>query len=394
VSGKRLAVALLVGAEIAAMSLWFVASAVLGDLSAEGGLSATAAALLASSVPAGFVVGALAVAFSGIADRLDPRRVFAVAAVLAAVLNAAFAGLPPGGAASVVSRFATGIALAGVYPVGMKLVVGWGTTDRGWLVGLVVGGLTLGSAAPHLLAFLGGSDWRLATLGASALALVAAVLVSFASLGPHHAVQPRLAPGAIVVAWADRRIRRAFLGYFGHMWELYAMWSWIGTALVVSYARQVDPARAASLAKLTAFVAIGAGALLCPPAGRLADRIGKARLTVGVMAASATSAVLAGLVFGGPVWLVAMVVVVWGATVIPDSAQFSALVADFSPPELAGSLMALQTALGFALSIATVQATPFVAAAVGWPALFWILAIGPVAGIIAMRGLDAATGRE
>jgi len=384
---KARSVTLLVAAEIAAMSLWFVSSAVLGDLRTERSLSPIAAALLASSVPAGFVVGALGVALTGLADRADPRRVFAVAACLAALANAAFAWVPPGGTASVLTRFAIGIALAGVYPVGMKIVVGWGTRDRGWLVGLVVGGLTLGSAAPHLLAWLGGSDWRLATYLASALALLAAALVLATSLGPHHAVQPRLRPGAIALAWTDRRLRRAYAGYFGHMWELYAMWAWIGPALAASYARRLEAEEAASLAKLTAFVAIGAGALLCPPAGRVADRIGKARLTILVMATSGLSAVLAGLVFGGPVWLVALVVVIWGASVIPDSAQFSALVADFSPPALAGSLMSLQTALGFALTILTVQATPFVAEAFGWPTLFWLLALGPLAGIVAMRGL-------
>lgn len=384
---KRRTVAILVIAEVLAMSLWFVSSAVLVDLRAELALSSAAAALLASSVPAGFVVGALLIAFSGLADRLDPRRVFAVAAVLAAALNAAFALLPPGGTGSIVVRFLTGFALAGVYPVGMKIVVGWGTRDRGWLVGLVVGGLTLGSAAPHLLAFLGGNDWRQATLIASGLALVAAALATMTRLGPHHAVQPRLAPGAIAIAWTDMRIRRAYLGYFGHMWELYAMWSWIGPALAVSYARQMDEASAVSLSKLTAFVAIAAGALLCPPAGWLADRIGKASLTILMMTASGLSAVLAGLVFGGPVWLVAGVVVVWGATVIPDSAQFSALVADYSPPALAGSLMSLQTAIGFALTILTVQTAPLVADVFGWPVLFWILSLGPLLGIVSMRAL-------
>ena len=269
----------------------------------------------------------------------------------------------------------------------MKLVVGWGTKDRGWLVGLVVGGLTLGSAAPHLLAWLGGSDWRLTTLVASALAVLAAVLVTMTTLGPHHAVQPRLKPGAVFLAWTDTRIRRAFLGYFGHMWELYAMWAWIGPALLASYAARLEAEAAAELAKLTAFAAIAAGALLCPPAGRLADRIGKARLTILVMATSGLSAVLAGFAFGGPVWLVAPIVVLWGASVIPDSAQFSALVADYAPPALAGSLMSLQTALGFALTIATVQLAPSVAAALGWPALFWLLALGPLVGIVAMRGL-------
>ena len=393
-SAKLRAVGLLVVAEVLAMALWFTSSATLADLVAETGLAPGRAALLSSAVAAGFVVGALAISITGLADRLDPRRVFALSALGAALANASLLVVAPDGILAVAGRAAVGLCLAGVYPVGMKIAVGWGTKDRGFLVGLLVGGLTLGSAAPHLLAFLGGADWRATTLAASALAALGALLVSFTALGPHHARSPRFDPSAARLAWTDARVRRAFGGYLGHMWELYAMWAWIGAATLASYSLRMAPDDAAPLAKLTAFVAIAAGAALCPVAGRVADRVGKARLTVACMAASGTAALASAGAFGGPVWLVFACTVAWGATIIPDSAQFSALVADAAPPERAGSLLVLQTALGFALTVATVQALPFVAAAIGWSATFVVLAAGPAFGIAAMRPLARAESAE
>ena len=369
------------------MTLWFVSSATLADLRQELPLSAFRSALLVSGVPAGFVVGALYVAMAGTADRFDPRRVFAVSAIFAAIANSLLLVVPPGGALSILLRIFTGFCLAGVYPVGMKIAVGWGKEDRGWLVGLLVGGLALGSAAPHLLSWFGGSNWRLATALASVLSVVAAILVLQTRLGPHHAVQARMNPRLITLAWTDTRLRRAYLGYLGHMWELYAFWAWVAPAAAASYLLKTTPEQAVEWSKLTAFVAIGSGALLCPFAGKLADKVGKAELTIMAMAVSGLSALTAAFVFGGPVWLVATVFMIWGLSVIPDSAQFSALVADLAPPEMTGSLMSLQTALGFALTIMTVQVSPLVANHMGWPFLFCVLALGPAVGIVAMKKL-------
>ncbi len=384
---KRASIAVLVLAEMAGMSLWFTSAAVLPDMVREGAIAPVRQALLSTGVQAGFVVGALVVSISGIADRHDPRRVFALSAIVAALANAVLLVAPLGGDVAIAARFLTGALLAGVYPVGMKIAVGWGTRDRGLLVGLLIGALTLGNGVPYLAAFFGGADWRLAVTTVSLLAGAGGLLVLAAGLGPHHAHAPHLELGAIRIAWHDRRIRGAYLGYFGHMWELFAMWAWVGVASAASYAASLAPGEAVSLGKLTAFVAIALGGLACVVAGVAADRVGKAEVTILAMAASGTAAVLTAITFGGPVWVTFVLVVIWGIAVIPDSGQFSALVADAAPPHLAGSLLTFQTALGFALTIVTVQVTPLAAGAFGWRPVLAAMALGPAAGILAMLPL-------
>jgi MFS family permease len=395
-ASKRLSISLLIVAEMTAMSPWFASAAVLPDMLQEAAISPGRQALLSSAVQAGFVIGALAVSISGIGDRLDPRRVIAFSAVAAALANALLLIVPIGGDIAILARCLTGAFLAGVYPVGMKIAVGWAVRDRGLMVGLLVGALTLGSSAPYLVAFLGGADWRLAVTAVSLIAGLGGLTVLAAGLGPHHARLLAFQPGAIRLAWTDRRIRRAYLGYFGHMWELYAMWAWASAAAAVSYSASMDAVAGQSLAKLTAFLAIGLGGLTCFFAGAAADRIGKAEVTIIAMAASGSAALAAAVTFGGPVWLTFALIVIWGIAVIPDSAQFSAIVADVAPPNLSGSLLALQTALGFALTIVTVQLTPVAAAAWGWPVVLAALAIGPAVGIVAMLPLrrNAGAGRR
>lgn len=371
------------------MSLWFVSAAILPDMLREADVSAPRQAALSSGVQAGFVFGALVSAILGIADRFDPRRVFAASAVAAALSNSVLLIAEPGGNAAILARFATGALLAGVYPVGMKIAVGWGERDRGFLVGVLVGALTLGSALPHLIALGGGADWRFTVAVASIASFGAGIIGLFVSLGPQHKASPRFDPKVITSAWTNRRVRLAYAGYLGHMWELYAMWAWIGAATAVSYSVSMAAADAEWLSKLTAFVAIGAGALVCGVAGRVADRIGKADVAAIAMAVSGASAIAVALTFGGPVWITFVLVLIWGIAIIPDSAQFSALVADASPPEQAGSLMTFQTALGFALTFFTVQVTPVAACMFGWPIILAAMALGPLFGIVAMMRLRA-----
>jgi MFS family permease len=381
---KVRSVGFLVAGEILAMSLWFVSAAVLPEMLREAPLGPTQIGLMSSGVQGGFVVGALAFAAIGLPDRFDPRLIFALSALFAAAANAVLLVATPGSGLAIMMRFMTGLMLAGVYPVGMKIAVGWGIKDRGFLVGLIVGALTLGSAAPHLFSWLGGADWRTVVAVTSAAAVFGGGLVLLSSLGPYHAQAPRFDPRALRIAWQDRRIRYAYCGYLGHMWELYAMWAWIGTITATSYAASLPATAATELGKLSAFFAIAAGGIASVGAGFVADRFGKAETTIVAMAISGTAAILTALSFGGPVWVTLAIVIVWGAAIVPDSAQFSAIVADSSPPSQAGSLMTFQTALGFALTFVTVQITPVLADMFGWPWVIAGLALGPGVGILAM----------
>lgn len=386
-AGKWRSLSLLMLAEIAGMSLWFMSAAILPDLTREFAISDFAQAALSSAVQIGFVFGAVVSALFGLADRFDPRRVFATCAILAALFNTSLLVFEPGGPVTIFARFATGALLAGVYPVGMKIAVGWGQKDRGLLVGTLVGALTFGSAAPHLLALLGGADWRWSLIVASLASTAGGVLCLFVGLGPFHAKAPRMKVKAIFTAWTNRKIRYAYAGYLGHMWELYAMWAWIGVALAVSFSAHMPQENALSLARLIAFLTIAAGGVASILAGLAADRVGKANIAILAMVVSGSAALASAVTFGGPVWLTVFCVLVWGAAILPDSAQFSALVADYAEPDQAGSLMSFQTALGFALTFFTVQLTPLGAELIGWPGVFALMAIGPALGILGMMRL-------
>lgn len=384
---KFRSITLLLIAEVAAMSLWFVSAAILPDMAREADLTPARQAALSSGVQLGFVIGALVSAIMGIADRFDPRRVFFFSAVTAGLINAVLLITPPGSAAAILARVLTGALMAGVYPVGMKIAVGWGKDDRGFLVSALVAALTLGSALPHLMALTGGSDWRFTVILASTASIFAGVLALFVSLGPYHAIAPRFNPAAIASAWTNKKVRYAYGGYLGHMWELYAMWAWIGVAATASYAATMSGSDARWYGTLTAFLAIAAGGIMCIYAGKMADKVGKGDVAIVAMWVSGLSAIATALTFGGAPWLTFICIMIWGLSIIPDSAQFSALVADASPPDQAGSLMTFQTALGFALTFATVQITPALVSAFGWQVILAGLALGPAFGIWSMRKL-------
>ena len=371
------------------MALWFSASAVVPALVAEFGLSGFAQAALTSGVQAGFVIGCLASAYLGLPDRFDPRRLFAVSALIGAGANALLLVVDPRSIATPLLRLVTGACMAGVYPVGMKLASTWAKGDMGLMVGILVGALTLGSAAPHLFNALGGVQWRIPLAVSSVSALAAALLIGFAGIGPNRAPAPRFDPAAALSAWRDLPLRLANLGYLGHMWELYAMWAWIGVFFGASFALRLAPDVAPLAAKLAAFATIAAGAIGSVGAGLLADRLGRTTLTIAAMAVSGTCAATIGFLFGGdPIWLV-VVGVIWGISIVADSAQFSASVAELADPARVGTMLTVQTALGFTLTLITIHLMPYLIDALGWRYAFLPLAVGPAAGIWAMARLRA-----
>ena len=383
---RRRQLTLIALVQVLGMALWFSMSAVVPAVREEWGISGQQAAWLTAAVQVGFVTGALLSAATNLADIVRPPILIGASAAVGGAATLVLAFASQGLASAIPLRFLTGVALAGVYPVGMRLMASWFDRGRGFALGVLVGALTLGSALPQMLNGATTLPWRGVLTAAALLALIAAaVAVTLLRTGPFTAPSPPLHPGYVVRMFRDRPQRLVNFGYLGHMWELYAMWTWLPAYVAAGYAAWRHGSDSRLAVGATAFAAIGlAGAAGCLLGGRLADRHGRPIVTIGALVVSGACCVLAALAFGAhPVVLVPLLLL-WGAAIIADSAQFSAALTEVADQRYVGTALTAQTALGFLLTIVTIQALPVVVDAVGWRGALPLLAIGPVLGTIAM----------
>ncbi|MGE0042078.1 MAG: nitrate/nitrite transporter [Vicinamibacterales bacterium] len=374
-------------AEFLGMTLWFSATAVTPALVARFGMAESEAAWLTVAVQAGFVAGTLASAAVSLADMVNARVLMCLGALAGAAANAAVL-VAPGAGTVILLRFVTGVALASVYPPAMKIAAGWFRDGRGFALGLIIGALTLGKSFPHLLTAIYGGDWRAPMLLASGLAAAGGLLVvAVVRDGPYVVATAPFDPHAIGRILRNRGARLATLGYLGHMWELYAMWTWVAVFSAASLAAAGVPGAEAA-GSVAAFVAIGSGTLGCALAGWFADRLGKARVAIWAMWTSGACAALTVAAFGGPPWILYLLVAVWGFAVVADSAQFSALVTEYAPSDHVGTALTLQTCLGFMLTMVSIELLPAAARMTSWRWASLVLVPGPLLGIVAMRQLQ------
>ena len=381
---------LLAVAEFLGMSLWFGANAVAPDLRAQWHLSAAQSGWLTALVQVGFVAGTACAAILNLADLLPARIYFAVSALLAATVNAVLP-IVPGFEGALAIRFFTGFFLAGVYPPAMKMLATWFQSHRGLAIGVLVASLTTGKALPYFVrSFAIGSDAVL--LAASTGAAVGAVLVLAGYRdGPFPFPRRPFSWGLALTVLRHRPTQLATGGYLGHMWELYAMWTWIPAFLAASVAERGQPFPA-GLVDLAAFLSIAAGGAGAVWGGWMASRWGYARVVTVSMIISGLTSLAIGLVFGASFWILLPVAMVWGFFIVSDSAQFSAMITEVTPPHAVGTALTLQVSLGFLLTMVTIQLVPVIATAGGWRWAFAVLSLGPAAGIWSIARLKALSG--
>jgi MFS family permease len=372
------------------MTLWFSATAANGPIVAEFHLSAGETAWLTMAVQAGFVAGTLVSALLNLPDVLNPRRLVNLGCIIAALANAALV-TADGTVQLIALRVATGAALAWVYPPGMKIAAGWFQERRGAALGVLIGALTVGSAFPHLLAALSATvRWRVLMLVASALAVLGGgIVLALVGDGPYMSKSARFDPAAAARVFSDRGTRLATLGYLGHMWELYALWTWIAAFAAAGFGFLGAATPSSPAGSAVAFVTIGSGAIGSVAAGAFADRIGKARIAAWAMTVSGICSASAGFLFHAPAAVLFAFAAVWGVAAIADSAQLSALVAEYSPRDHVGTALTIQTCAGFLLTMVSIRLLPLAAQTIGWQWVFAILAPGPFLGAWALQSLKS-----
>lgn len=380
--GQHRALAAIAASQLLVLTLWFSASAVAPQLEADWGLSSGETTGLTLAVQIGFVVGALLSGLLSVADVVPARRLFVVAGLAGTVANLSLLALGPGDTTVAFGlRFLTGVALAGVYPSGLKVMAGWFERGRGMALGVLVGALTVGSAGPHLIRGF-GFGWQGVIGGASLLALLGtAILGLLVEDGPYETAPSRFSWGQVGAVLRNDGVRLSTYGYLGHMWELYAMWTWTAAYLAASANASGD---SDGWVPTATFAVIGIGGAGAWVAGVLADRRGRTVVAGGSMAISGSCAIITPLIFGLSPLLVVPVFLIWGATVVSDSAQFSAMVTETAADEYRGTALTLQTAVGFLLTLVTIRGVPVMAEAWGWRWAFPLLAVGPALGIAAM----------
>ncbi len=369
--------------QFAGTSLWFAGNAVMGDLQLEWGLwSPASLGYITSSVQLGFISGTLFFAFFLISDRFSPRLVFFISSILGAAANLGIFFFSDGLSSLLIFRFITGFFLAGIYPVGMKIAAGWYKHGLGAALGYLVGALVLGTAFPHLLkSFEHSYEWGSVLISVSIISVIGGIfMLIFVPNGPYLSKGTKFNPRAIQIIFKSKALRQAAFGYFGHMWELYTVWTFIPLLLAYYAKEHID----AINIPLWSFWIIAAGGVGCALGGVISKRTGSKPVAFYQLLASGICCLLSPLIFAAPLELFLIFFLFWGVVVAGDSPQFSALVAMSAPKEYVGSALTIVTSVGFLITVFSIQFVSSLVGIIDAKYLMLFLIPGPVFGLISL----------
>ena len=366
-------------------SLWFAGNAVVLDLQRDWGLAEQSVGYITAAVQLGFISGTLVFAYLAIADRFSARRVFFTCSLAGALANIGVIAAPQGLAGLLLLRFATGFFLAGIYPVGMKIAAGWYKQGLGRALGYLVGALVLGTAFPHLIRSSGAElPWQQVMIGVSVLAVIGGVLMLLlVPDGPYLPKGSAFNPRSLAIIFRSRLFRASAFGYFGHMWELYALWAFTPIWLL-AYSKTSG---IALNVPLWSFLVIAIGFLGCAVGGVISAKVGSAKVAAIQLTISGACCLLSPLFFASGFALFIIFLLIWGITVVGDSPQFSALNAENAPREYVGSALTIANSIGFLITVFSIQLVNVLLPLIGPQYVFWLLLPGPLVGLWMLKPL-------
>jgi len=368
------------------MSTWFSASAVLPQLKALWKISQGTSAWLTIAVQLGFVIGAVLSSLLNISDIFPVRYVILIGSIGAAFSNALLS-TSNGVIMGIALRFATGFFLAGVYPPAFKLMSTWFRKKRGLALGLLVSALVVGNGIPHLVNGLGGLAWKIVIFFTSAMSVIGGLIAMTIKEGPFPFPKATFDPRQAGQALTNRGVRYTTLGYVGYMWELFAMFAWFSAFFSEALtAKRIDLESLAAFATFGVFIAGSLGSWI---GGFLSNRLGKINTTILMMAISGSCSILIGQLFDAPISVIYFLALIWGASAVADSAQYSTLVIESANPSYVGTALTLQLAAGFSITAVTIWLIPLLVETIGWHWAFAFLAPGPTLGILSMLKLKS-----
>lgn len=383
--GNSRLIILIVLSQFACTSLWFAGNAVITDIVSEYGLKANALGYITSAVQFGFITGTLLFSIFTISDRFSPSRVFFISAVMGALANLIIF-ITDTTAGLVLSRYITGLCLAGIYPVGMKIASDYHEKGLGKALGYLVGALVLGTAFPHLLKATGTSlPWKYIMVCTSAMAMTGGTLILlFVPDGPYRVKAGKPDFSLFFKLFRNKDFRSAATGYFGHMWELYAFWAFVPVILTVY--NSAHPATQINV-PLASFFIIGIGSISCVAGGFLSIKYGNARVAGIALFISGLCCCVSPFLFNLDVILFITILLIWGIAVIADSPQFTTLMALAVHPSEKGTAITVANTVGFSITIISIQVINELMTHVDGQYIYLFLAIGPLAGLSGFRRL-------